>query len=551
MGILSLLDIGKSALLANQVALQVVGQNIANVSTPGYSKQEAVLEAAEPMDSRPGQIGMGVKATEIRRQYDNFIENDIILHRQTLGDLGASADAASQVEQVFNDSGGAGVGSAINDFFSAVQDLSNNPSGSAERTALAGKANTLTQFVKQSYGDLGSIRAAADQDIAAEVGNVNKLAGQIAQLNRQISVEEAENQNPNDLLDQRGQLMEKLAGSVDFSYFENPSGQVNIILGGGSPLVEGGNSFSLKAEKGTSDGMTVVECDNGSGGLQDITSSIKSGKLAGLLDTRDRLIPKFQGGLDNLAASITNEMNKLDRGGFGLDGSTGVDFFTPLSANAWAGSNSGTGSAGTAAVSNYNNLSLDQFQVTFTSPSTYDLTDSTTGSAVSTGNAYTPGGAITAGGMTFSITGAPDAGDVFNISAAKGAASNFSVSQAVSSDPSKIAAATDPAMLPGDNRNAMAMAALQDTPELSGKYTFSDYYASLVSGSGVESRKASTQNDFQDNLLQNLQNQKAQVSGVSLDEETTNLLKYQRAYQAAAKVISIADTLMDDLINKT
>lgn len=548
MGILSLMDIGKSALMANQLALQVTGQNISNVSTTGYTKQELVLEAADPMNSQPGQVGMGVKATEIKRQYDSFIENEIISQQQTLGQLGASADASSQVEQVFNEANNTGVGNAINDFFSAVQDLSNNPSGSAERTTLVAKADTLTQFVKQSYGDLSAIRASTDKDISDQVGTVNDTASQIAQLNQQITEAQAEGQNPNDLIDKRTQLLKDLAGSIGFSTYENASG-VNIVIGGGISLVEGGRAFALKADKSNTDGLNIVEYDNGSGNIQDITSQIKSGKLGGLLDARDRLIPKFQDGLDNLSASVTNEMNKLNRAGFGLDGSTGVDFFTPLGATAWSGSgNSGTGAPGTASVTNYNNLSLDQFQVQFTSPTAYDITDAATGAVVSTGNAYTPGADIMAGGMKFSVTGAPASGDVFYLSAAKGAASNFSVSQAVTADGSKIAAATDPTMLPGDNRNALAMAALQDSPEISGKYTFSDYYSSLVSDSGVESQRASTQNEFQTGLLQNLENQRDNVSGVSLDEETTNLLKYQRAYQAAAKVISVADQLLQTVL---
>ncbi len=549
MGILSLMDIGKSALMANQTALQVTGQNISNVSTPGYSKQSVVLETRKPMDSQPGQIGMGVTASEIKRQYNGFIENGIISQQQTLGQLGASLDAASQVEQVFNESNGNGIGSAMDNFFSAVQSLSNNPSGSAERTTLVADAGNLTQIVRQSYGQLSSIGSSVDQQISSEVGQINDTIGQIAQLNQAISGAKAEGRNPNDLLDQRDHLLENLAGSVGFSSYEDASGQVNITLSGGDSLVEGSKAFTLTAGKGLS-GLATVGYDNGNGAVHDITANIKSGKLAGLLSARDSLIPKFQDGLDNLSASITNEINKLNQGGYGLDGSTGVDFFTPLNATAWAGNNTGTGSAGPASVVSYGSLSLDQFQVKFTGASTYDLTDSTTGSVVSTGNAYTAGSDITAGGMKFSVSGAPQAGDTFNISAAKGAASNFSVSQAVAANNSKIAAATDPAMLPGDNRNALAMAALQDSPEVSGQYTFSDYYGSLVSDAGTAAQQASTQQNFQNGVLQNLQNQKAQVSGVSLDEETTNLLMYQRAYEAAAKVISIADNLMDDLINK-
>jgi len=549
--ILGVMNIAKSALLANQTALQVTGQNIANVSTPGYSRQVVGLEAETPVSSRPGQLGMGVRAADIRRMYDGFIENEINKENEMLGWLGAKAAATTQVEQVFNESGGSGIGSALDGFFSAVNDLSNNPAGSTERMNLTSKAGTLCMVISQSYSELENTRRFSDTSIEGAIRDINSKASQIASLNREIANAESAQQSANDLRDKRGLLLKDLSGLININTFNDERGQLTVMVADGEPLVEGRNVKSLTTVKGSSmgGGFTEVGFDYGDGTVHDITGSIKSGSIKGYIDVRDDLIPRLQDGLDQLAAGVTNEVNNINQAGYGLDASHGVDFFEPLGVSFVAGANTGTGAAQVGTIPDNNLLSLDTFELKFTDAAHFDITDTTTGTVISTGNIYAPGGNVMAGGMQVAIQGAPAAGDTFYASAAKGAAKYMAVSATVQGDSKKIAAATDPTKLPGDNTNALSMAALQTSHTMSGgSVSFSDYYTSVMDQAGVYAQGASTDKEFHQNLLNNLENTRETVSGVSLDEEITNILKFQRAYQAAAKMITVADELLQSVL---
>ncbi|HEY3347819.1 MAG TPA: flagellar hook-associated protein FlgK [Nitrospirota bacterium] len=549
--IFGIMDVAKTGLFASQVAIQTIGQNIANASTPGYSRQVVRMEAQTPIDSSPGMIGRGVKAASIERQYNTFVEDELVKEEQTFGQMSASADSLTRVENFFNESTSKGIGTALDDLFNAFHDLANKPAGPAERTNLLAKADTLTMTVRQTYGDLESTRQSADADVSRCISEINTKATAIAQLNVEISRAEASHQNANDLRDQRGQLLRDLAGQVDITTYENEIGQVDVLIGGSKPIVQGAETIQLTAERNMAgDGMVQVGYKNTSGQPEIITDKIRSGRLKGFLDVRDNAVPKLEAQLDQLATGLTKDMNLLHSAGTGLDGSTGLNFFKPTVPAGWTGENTGNGMISSGTVTDLSALSLDKFEITFTAANTFDIKDTDTGAVVSAGNAFTSGGNIDFGGMRYTITGTPNAGDKFYASASKGAAKVFAVADEVKADNKKIAAASDPALLPGDNRNAAAMAAIGDQMTMSdGTATFKTFYESIIDGAGVESQRATSQRNFHESLLKGLETRRDEVSGVSLDEEVTSMTQYQRSYQASARIISVVDEMLQTLLS--
>ena len=554
--ITGIFDIARQALFANLTALRVVSHNVANANTPSYSRQEVVFSSNRPENSRPGQIGTGVSAVRIRRIYDKYLEQQILQERSALGQADAKADGLDRVEEVFNESSGVGLNAVINAFFDAIQDLSNNAAGTVERTALVAQAQTLTDVFHQMDRQLRQARTDLDTEIRGLVTEINNLASQIADLNAKIAAAElGGNQQANDYRDQRQELLKQLAEKVDIRTLEDSAGRVTVFVGKGSPLVEGATAYALKAvSDADNQNFADIHFDPGGGATTiDITSSITGGRLSGLLTLRDTSLPGFMDDLDRTAAVLVNRINIQHRQGYGLDGSTGNDFFSPLSVTASAKStNSGTGSVGTTSITDYTALTYDNYEIRFAvsgGTTTYTVVNLRTGSTVTSGT-YTDPTTIQWDGLSVQITGSPANGDVFSVSAHANQARDIAVSSTIVSDTDKIAAAaSDPtgsSSGPADNGNALLLAAVQtNTYTLEGKTTtIGSYYASLVADVGTQTQQAAWGQDFHEAVLQQLSDRRESLSGVSLDEEAANLMQFQRAYEASARLVRVADELL-------
>lgn len=460
-GIFGIFSIGRLALLANQRALAVTSQNIANVNTLGYSRQEAVFEATPPTQTGAGPIGTGVQIGEIRRVVDLFIENQILGEQSGLGGYQVDQSILSRIESLFNDSQGTGLQQILNEFFAAIQDLSNNPQGLTERSMVLSKARTLAQQFVTANAQLQQIRKDLNSDVGGTIGTVNSLAARIAGLNRRISQAELAGQQANDLRDERGRLLNELAEEVDISTFEDDLGQVTVMIAGGRPLVEADRAYALRgvADPGNS-GFVNIEFVPGAGTPTDITASIAGGRLKSLLSLRDATVPGYMNQLDQLSSAIIAEFNAQHQLGFDLNGAAGGAFFVP-----------------------------------------------------------TPLGASASGTMAVAIT-----------------------------DTDLIAAASA-AGAPGDNGNALLLAQLQNkTVAALGSATFQEFYSSFVGEIGAQSQSAQWNLSAQEAIMQQLSAQRETVSGVSLDEEMTNLIRFQRAFQAAAQLITVADEMMQTIL---
>lgn len=463
--IYGILSVGSRALLTQQKAIDVTGQNIANVNTPGYSRQRVVMQASTPIAFSPGQMGTGVEATEIQRVYDRFVGSQINTETQSMGRWESRESALQRAELIFNETDGSGLSNAMSEFWNAWQDLATNPSGYAERTVLLSKSETLAQTFNTMADNLVQIQKDCDARISGTVAEINTLAGQIADLNDKIGQVEVAGQDSNDYRDQRDQLLTELAEKIDITTYEGSYGRVSVQIADGRPLVEGSSSWALTTVT-NAEGHADVSWMNRDGTAVDITDAIRGGEVKGWLEARDGDVQGYLDRLDELADAIITEVNNLHGAGFG----TAID---PL-----------------------------------------------TGTTVTGGNFF-----------------------------AGADASSMGMDAAVAADVGRIAAAST-AGAPGDGTQAAAIAELaQQTLMSAGSASFDEFYTSLVSAVGNDVSTASTNRTYQETMVNHLTDYRESVSGVNLDEEMINLVKFQHAYEAAAKLISTVDEMLETVLN--
>jgi len=545
-GLLNILDIAKSSLLASQTGIQTTSHNIANVDTPGYTRQRIGTRTGDPVNIGGNPIGTGVFVNGIERSYDRFLGLQIMDAREKMGHYGALRDTLGRLEGLFNDSSGLGLGDTLDNLFNSLNDVANDPSSYAARSAILSTASTLADRITSIDRRMRDEIDLIEGKLKGEVESINSLTTSIAGLNVDIQSSESNGNTANDLRDERDRLLNDLAGRIDVSMFENDSGQVTVLTAGGNPLVADSITTSLS-----------VTPDNNNGGYYDIyagnnkiTAHVSTGSVKGLLEARDNDFLPALDKLDTLSASLTKEFNVLHTQGYGLDGSTGLNFFTPISPAVVANGDNGGGATASVSVQTLSALTLDEYEVRFTSSSTYNIVNTTDGTNVSSGNSYSSGGNIDFDGLRVvisDVTGTPQSGDVFSVKSAEGAARAFGVAL---TEPDKFAAASSSSALPGDNSNVLSMTDLRGGKFLSnGNASFSSFYSSLVTDVATASRFATLNSDAQTVVMEELESYRESVSGVSIDEEGLNLIRYQQSYEAAAKVINIVNELFDTLVS--
>ena len=456
--IFGLLNIGQSSLLTQQKAIDITGNNIANVNTPGYSRQRLIIEQNTPVRAYGLTMSTGVTSdTRIQRFYDQFIGAQLNGETETLGRWEAQKQSLEKVELLFDETGDNGLSYALSEFFNAWQDLAKNPSGVVERDGLVSAGQYLTTTFNQVYSNLETLQDDIDNHVTNIVGDVNDMVDRIAELNRKIAQVEVNGHNANDFRDERDLLVNDLAQLIDIQSFEDGNGNVNISVGNGKPLVDGTTTWDLTTSD--SGGVQNVFWNASDGTSVDITSQISGGELKGWIETRDSNIEGYLSDLDALATTIQSSVNGQHAAGFDLNGDAGQAFFT-----------------GTGAV-------------------------------------------------------------------------NLTVNANIIADSDLIAAAGAGEGLPGGNSNAMAIADLQSAATMPGSSTFNDYYSSLVGKVGADVQTATFNYSHQSSMVDSLENYRQEVSGVSLDEEMVNLIQFQQAYNAAAKLITTADEMLDSLMS--
>ena len=457
-GIFGILEIGKRALRSHLVALNTTGHNVANANTPGFSRQEAIFMPTPTTHIMTGQVGTGVTIEYVRRVHDAFIDLQIQKEQQSLGQWMAKEKAFQGIEAIFAETTEGGLNQAFSEFWQSWQNLANNPENDAVRAVVRERGVILGTLIRHLHTQLGQLGTSYDVDIALKVERINTIAAEIRDLSRQIIVLEASSGTvANDYRDRREHLVRELSGLVNVTVREDEIGDYYVTISGRA-LVTFDSVYKLTAQarlEGDGRVMDVI-WEDGS------TVGILNGELKGLQEAQRVMVSRYKTQLDTLAATLIEEVNRVHRAGYGLQGSS---------------------------------------------------------SGVPTGNDF------------FSGKGAKD----------------IDIAPAIAENLNYIAASKDGT--PGNNANALAIAQLEQQKLLEeGSQTLTGYFSFLIGYLGTHSQEAINMRENQELLVQQLEQHRESISGVSLDEEMTKLIRYQHAYQAAAKVITVADEVIQSLI---
>jgi flagellar hook-associated protein 1 FlgK len=314
-----------SALNAFTRAVDVTNTNIANSETTGYSRQDAVLQTQ----------AAGVEVSRIKRIADAFLTAQVWSAKQDMGKWEAENEALADIEAVFTDSSGSstyGLDSALTDFWDGWQNVVNDPSSSTARSVLASSAETLAETFNSMSSELTGIQSSLKTEISNCVNSVKEILQQIAQLNQEIAQAKSMGQDINNYKDELDSLVTELSSQLDIKTYENAWGQVCVSTSDGRSLVNGTVACSLGTAVNSTSGLYDITLIDGAGDSTVITDYISSGKMGGYLEVFNKVIPDYQDRLDELAASIIEQVNALHSSGYNLEGDAGTALFSGTSA---------------------------------------------------------------------------------------------------------------------------------------------------------------------------------------------------------------------------
>jgi flagellar hook-associated protein 1 len=568
----NVLTIGKSALNAAQVGIATVGHNIANASTPGYSRQVVVQAAAQAQNFGYGFVGQGANVVGIQRVYNETLAKQVINATSTAKASSAYYSNISQINNLLSDST-AGLNPVITSFFSAVSAAAANPSDTATRQTFMSSAQSMINRFNSVNNQLQDMRNSINTQITASVDTINSYASQIATLNDTINKALNSTGNPpNDLMDQRDQLVAKISEQIQTTVIKQDDGSYNVFAGSGMPLVVGTTQYSLYTRASETD-LGRVEVAYGNPDSPKIlgNETLSGGTLGGVLKFRSDTLDVVQNQIGQLALTLTSQFNAQQTQGLDLNGIAGTNLFNTIEPQVTPSSNnSSTLPAVTASFDNTSLVTSSDYSVRYTS-GRYVITRLSDNAQMPEPdpnplaipwNGTLP---VTFNGITIGPgTGTPAEGDYYLVQPTRVAASNLSLNF---TDVSKLALA-DATGGPGNNVNGLALAKLQTgylddgtpppltqgTVRLGGTDanpvygTYSRSFSQMVSAVGTKTNELSITSVADATALENATSAMQSESGVNLDEEATDLLRYQQAYQAAGKMMQIASQLFEVLL---
>lgn len=566
MGLTSSLYVGRSGLLASQAAIQVAGNNLANLATKGYHRNEIELAANRSNELQRGiYIGNGVQIASITRQVDEALEARL---RNAISDEGGSRvgqDLWSEIEAIQNELSDIDISTRMGEFFNSWSQIANNPQDLSLRTLAVKQAETMSDYVAQVRGEFLNLQKRIDDRTANAASTANDLLDRIAQLNKSIVTQEGGSPSQaGGLRDQRDLYLGELAQYIDISVNEQRSGAVDIFVGS-LPIVLGNDNRGIAVTtESTGDGLTTtVRLAEDRSPLD-----ISSGELGGLVEFRGQFLENAIDTLDTFANAMIYEVNKLHSQSQGLNlldsalATTEV-IDTSVALNDPAAQipfeiqhgsfqlhvtqvSTGQRLAQTInvdldGIDPANDTSLDDLAAQI------NAVDNISAAVTSDGRL-----SITADAQDFQFsfsddnTGAMAALGINTFFKGKDA-SDIDVNRDLVDDPRMIAVGRE--HLPGDNRNALAIAALRNdgVTALQGQ-SLTGYWNRHIEDVSIRTAQAVDQLNADSVVKENLQVQQQAFSGVNADEETIDLMNYQRMYQANARFISVVDEMMQTLI---
>ena len=634
------LKIGTSGLLAFQRGLTTTGHNISNASTEGYSRQSVTLGTREPGLIDGNYLGTGVAVKGIARSYSNFLAEDLRVGTSSLGQFEEAAEMAARLDNLMADQD-RGLSSQIERFFSALQDVGNNPTSIPERQVLIGESGALAEQFHQLDGAFNALNSQVNDKLSLYVDEINQHAQSIAELNvaigyaRAVSTAGAE---PNDLLDERDRVLLKLSKLVSVNVIEQDAGVANVLIGNGQPLVIGGVAETIGLNIGEFDpSIQRLTYQRSNGTTTNITNFLTGGALQGLVDFRDNMLNSSRQQLGLLASGMSEVVNAQHGLGVDLKGNLGGDVFVPFEAETIENIyNRGSAKSATQ-IADISLVQATDYQATYNGAA-WDVKNLKSGE-VTVGN-----GLMAIDGLEIEFSGEPIYGDSFLIRPNYRAADYFDVAIQAPADvaaasplkfsgslansgtaeveslvvnsrsdlpldnpftltfdnsfgeeglPGYVVTGGPGGFLPfdpaadfagktfqlegfgdaeirlsgkpvdgdvvnierntegtGDNQNLHALTELRTKNSLLGKSTsLQDIFALSVSDVGIRTRQSQLSLETQEVLTGQAENAYKAKSAVNLDEEAANLLRYQQAYSAAAKVITVADEMFDILLS--
>jgi len=455
-GLIAALNAGKTSLEVNQKTIEIIGNNVSNMNTEGYSRQSAQLTPVPTLTFGDFFIGQGVKITNVLRAHDDFVTSQLQDKSVSLGFANGQTDALTQLEGVFNITDN-NIATNIDNFFDSWQQLSTDPSDLTLRDTVLQQGNILATSFNNAANDLDTITGNINDTLTSDLSTLNSKISQIASLNDQIYTTEIGGQSNNSARDQRDLLARDLAQALGSNTYTDNRGMLAVQLPGGLPLVQGTSAMKLQAD---TSGSNVTLQLVAAGTVRNLDINSVGGKIQGLLTVRDQTIPDAKNDLDKLAYEISTQVNLQHAAGVGLDGSTGNNIFTD------------------------------------------------------------PAGVSTDAARNMAVT---------------------------LTDASQVAAGNSSA--PGDNENAQAISDLSTGYLIGGVDTFDSYYSNVTARIGLATNQNSLLVSGSEDAVNQLQNLRDSVSGVSLEEEMINMIQYQRGFQSSAKYLSTVDDMLNTLIS--
>ncbi|MGA2247864.1 MAG: flagellar hook-associated protein FlgK [Verrucomicrobiota bacterium] len=469
LGLFGTLNMASQSMQAQMIGVEVAGQNLANVNTPGYSRQIAQIAASPDIQTSIGPEGTGAQATSIQQAVSSLLNSQIQSQNSTGGywnsqqtalqnaqdalDEFLSGSSASSTSSTSDSTSttGTGLSGQLNNFFSAFSALASSDSQSNQQAAVAAGQTLATSF-NSLDSQFASVRSSLNTSLTSDVGSANQLLTNIAGLNQQIYNAQTDGGNANDLLDEREQDLENLSGLTSISTSTGTNGAVNVTIGG-QTLVSGDAVSDTLQTYDAGNGQLLVQTATGG-----VNLTLTGGSIQGTIDARDGTLATMQNSVNTLAGTLITQVNGIQDSGYNSTGGTGNSFFT--------GTDAGTISVNAALT---NNPSLIQ------------------------------------------ISGSP----------------TNSTDTSLALQISQLATASQSAL---------------------SNQTFGDSYDSTVDDLGTALGNANNQVTNQTAVATMLSTQRSSVSGVNVDEEMTNLMTFQRAYQASAEVVTTVNTMLGDLL---
>ncbi len=586
-----------SGLMAFQRSLTTISNNIANANTEGYSRQRVELSEAASQYSGAGFTGSGVQVANITRSYDDFISGQLRSSSSAVGDVASYKDYADQVDNLVANED-TGVAPALQSFFNSLNDVANEPSSLAARETMLVQAEAFTYRVGVVGERLEEIGTQVNADLQGMTDEINSYTQAIASLNQRISdnlaLSSNSNKQPNDLLDQRDLALNKLSSLVDVNVADLGGGKISVMMSNGQPLVTDNRAATLGIQPSKNDPaqMDIYLIAPGTTAKQVVTDKFKGGEVSGALRFREELLEPAQQKLGAMVAAIAIEFNALHQEGYDYNGNKGEALFSFNNVTEVPVSQvNGTEVASVKLEAGLSTIGADSANID-TSDYLLKIVDNGSGgneyileriddgseitltlntdAADTTVDANGVYGSLVAGasdnlpGITLNFTttagtnstiNVPKIGDEFFIRPTFTAAKYIQMNI---TDAEKVAAATNldtdgttvinGAMI-GDNRNMLKLADLANQSNMfGGTAGFQETYGQVVSRVGALTHAADISVTAQESLLNNAVEARDAKSGVNLDEEAANLMRYQQAYQAAAQSIAGANQMFNTLL---